>query len=236
MVITTMRFRKKEPVPLYDNEDSITNQNYVVIDTELTGLDETKDSLVSIGAVKMKGRRIELGCTFHRLIKPSSALKSESILIHRITPNEVEKEPSVEKIIREFINFCGNDIIIGHFVSIDMSFINKEVRKITGSVMRNQILDTSMIYQYLKKKYSQRDLFISYPGEIELYELAKRFCIPISDAHDALADAFLTAQLFQRFIPLLIGIGIKRIGDLLSFGSPYNKEIRYRVSGEIVNF
>lgn len=236
MVVASMRLRKIEQQS-YDSEYSITNQHYVVVDTELTGLDENKDSIISIGAVKMRGRRIELGNAFHRLIKPQSTMKSESILIHGITPSEVEKKPSVEGVISEFLNFCGMDIIIGHFVSIDMSFINKEVRKILGSVMHNPVLDTSLIYGYLKKKYQQRDLFVSYPGETELYELAKRFGIPVSGgAHDALVDAFITAQLFQRFIPLLIGVGIRRIGDLLSFGSPFSRESRYRLSGEIVNF
>ncbi len=235
MVTTRMRLRKRE-LQLYDSEYSITNQQYVVIDTELTGLDETKDSIISIGAVKMDGRRIELGKAFHKLIKPQCNMKSESILIHGITPAEVEKKPLIEGVIREFLNFCGMDIIIGHFVSIDMSFINKEVRRILGSVMRNPVLDTSLIYGYLKKKYAQRDIFISYPGDVELYELAKRFGIPVNGAHDALIDAFITAQLFQRFIPLLIGAGIRRIGDLLSFGSPFSTEARYRLSGEIVNF
>lgn len=235
MVAVGMKFRSKD-IQTYDSEYSITNQKYVVVDTELTGLDENKDSIVSIGAVRMDGRRIELGSAFHKLIKPQSSLTSESVLIHGITPSEVEKKPSIQGIIKDFLNFCGMDIIIGHFVSIDMSFINKEVRRFLGSIMQNSVLDTSLIYAYLKKKYPRRDLFVSYPGEIELYELAKRFGIPFNGAHDALIDAFITAQLFQRFIPLLIGAGIRRIGDLMSFGSPFSGEARYRLSGDIVNF
>jgi len=235
MVAVGMRFRNKE-LQTYDSEYSITSQKYVVVDTELTGLDENKDSIVSIGAVRMDGRRIEIGSAFHKLIKPRSSMTSESVLIHGITPSEVEKKPSIEGIIKEFLNFCGMDIIIGHFVSIDMSFINKEVRRFLGSIMQNSVLDTSLVYAYLKKKYPRRDLFVSYPGEIELYELAKRFGIPFNGAHDALIDAFITAQLFQRFIPLLIGAGIRRIGDLMSFGSPFSGEARYRLSGDIVNF
>lgn len=235
MVAARMKSGKKES-QAYDSEYSITSQRYVVVDTELTGLDENKDSIVSIGAVKMDGRRIELGSAFHKLIKPRSSLTSESILIHGIIPSEVEKKPSIEGIIQEFLDFCGMDIIIGHFVSIDMSFINKEVRRFLGSIMQNPVLDTSLIFEYLKKKYPRRELFVSYPGEIELYELAKRFGIPFNGAHDALIDAFITAQLFQRFMPLLIGAGIRRIGDLMSFGSPFSGEARYRLSGEIVNF
>ena len=230
-----IRFGRKE-TQNYDSEYSITNQKFVVVDTELTGLDEHKDSIVSIGAVKMDGRKILLGNAFHRLVKPKSCLTSESVVIHGITPSEVEKKPSIECVIREFLDFCGMDIIVGHFVSIDMAFINKEVRRVLGSVLRNPVLDTSLIYEHLKKKYQRHECFLSYAGDTELFELAKRFGIPFTGAHDALVDAFVTAQLFQRFIPLLIGAGIRRIGDLLSFGNPFSGEVRYRLSGEIVNF
>ena len=54
-------FRRKRKYPGLDPRTPITDIRYVVIDTELTGLDEKKDSIVSIGAVRMTGGRIELG-------------------------------------------------------------------------------------------------------------------------------------------------------------------------------
>ncbi len=235
MVTVRMAERKRGYLSSY-NDYSICSQQYVVIDTELTGLDEQKDSIISIGALKMDGRRIELGNAFHRLVKPKSHMSSESVVIHGITPSEVEKKPAIESVLREFLDFCGLNIIVGHFVSIDLSFINKEVSKVLGSILRNPVLDTCLIYEFLKKKYPRRECFVSYAGDSELYELARRFGIPFTGAHDALIDAFITAQLFQRFIPLLIGAGIRRIGDLISFGNPFSGDVRYRLSGEIANF
>ncbi|MCX7913134.1 MAG: 3'-5' exonuclease [Thermodesulfovibrionales bacterium] len=225
---------KREQV--FDKNAKITNERYVVIDTELTGLNEQKDSIVSIGAVKMDGRLIKIRQTFHRLVKPKTSLTSKSIIIHKITPSEVEEKPLIDDVIKAFLDFCEERIIIGHFVSIDMTFINKEVRRVLGTFVPNHVLDTSLIYSYLKKKYPRKTIFFTYPGEMELYEMAKRFGIPCSSTHDALSDAFVTAQLFQRFIPMLVGIGISRIGDLLHIASPFTKDARYRLSGEIVNF
>jgi DNA polymerase-3 subunit epsilon len=50
--------------------------------------------------------------------------------------------------------------------------------------------------------------------------MAKSFGIPCEGAHDALADAFITAQLFQRFIPILEEMGIRELDDLLRIGNP----------------
>ena len=46
----------------------IGEANYVVVDTELTGLNPRSDSIISIGAMKMLGSRIDLGNAFYRLI------------------------------------------------------------------------------------------------------------------------------------------------------------------------
>lgn len=231
-----MKIKKNEQHLCDASSYTITTQKYVVIDTELTGLNGHKDSIVSIGAVKMDGRSIKIGTTFHKLIKPQSSLTSESIIIHGITPSEVEHKPSIDSVIKEFVDFCGMNIIVGHFVSIDMSFINKEVRRVLGFIMQNPVIDTFLIYEYLKKKYRSRGIFASYPGDTDLYKMAKKIGIPFRETHDALSDAFITAQLFQRFLPLITGIGIRKMEDLISFGSPFRMEARYRLSGEIVNF
>lgn len=230
-----MYFTKKER-SIIDKDGNITSQRYVVIDTELTGLNEQRDSIVSIGAVKMDGRLIKMTQTFHRLINPKTSLTSKSIIIHKITPSEVEQEPTIDKVISEFLEFCEDRIIIGHFVAIDMTFLNKEVRRVLGTIIPNPVMDTSYIYNYLKKKYPKKTIFFTYPGEMELYEMAKKFGITCESSHDALSDAFITAQLFQRFIPMLLGIGICRIGELLSLANPFSKEARYRLSGEMPNF
>jgi hypothetical protein len=49
-------------------------------------------------------------------------------------------------------------------------------------------------------------------------------------------DAFTTAQLFQRFLPLLIEAGAKDIGDLLKLGIPFKGGDRFSLSGEFSNF
>ena len=49
---------------------AVEKARYLVIDTELTGLDEKKDSIVSIGAVRMEGGRIGMGDSSCRLINP----------------------------------------------------------------------------------------------------------------------------------------------------------------------
>ncbi|MDR3684934.1 MAG: hypothetical protein P4L11_14495, partial [Geothrix sp.] len=62
-------------------------------------------------------------------------------------------------------------------------------------------------------------LAASLPG-LSLFELARLFDIPVAGAHTALGDAYLTAQLFQRLLPLLVEAGIHDLTSLLRIGDP----------------
>ncbi len=57
---------------------------YVVFDTETTGLDTKNDEILSIGAVKIKDNKILTSQTFEIYLKNSKNIDSKSILIHGI--------------------------------------------------------------------------------------------------------------------------------------------------------
>ena len=99
----------------------IGQSRYVVMDTELTGLDVKKDSIVSVGAVAMVGGRIILGETFYEMVSPETALRSESIVVHGIMPSEVVGKPSIGAVLDDFLKFCEGAVVVGHFLSLDLA-------------------------------------------------------------------------------------------------------------------
>ena len=219
-----------------DPKTPIQDVPYVVLDTELTGLDEKKDSIISVGAVRMHGGKISLGDTFYRLVSPNTELLKQSVVIHEIMPSDVVEKPAIDAVLREFLGYCGNDVLVGHFISIDLGFINREMKRIFGTAVRNAALDTFSIYDWLRKRESSRDCPAKPPAGYRLYDIVKCYGIPVNGAHNALMDAYTTAQLFQRFLPLLAESGAKDIGDLLKIGIPFKGGDRFGLSGEFSNF
>ena len=73
----------------------IREARYVVFDTELTGLNVKKDSIVSIGALTMYGGKIDLNETYYRVVDPNAMLTGQSVLIHGITPSEASECPQM---------------------------------------------------------------------------------------------------------------------------------------------
>jgi DNA polymerase-3 subunit epsilon len=227
---------KKQTHPFVEESKVIADARYVVVDTELTGLNEKKDSIISIGALRMEGMRIEMGNPFYRLIKPESEFKPESVIIHGITPSDVVQQPNIDSMLAEFLEFCDNDIIVGHCVSIDLLFLNREMKRMFGHPVHNSALDTYKVYEWLKTKVPKHTCFSASLKDSSLYEIAKCFTISVRGAHNALVDAFITAQLLQRFIPVLIDTGVTRLGDLLKIGHPLEGGDKQRASSEISNF
>ena len=128
-------------------EIPITEANYVVLDTELTGLDRKKDAIVSIGAVKMVGGRIDMGRTFYQLVNPGRDMGTAAVVIHEITPTEILEKPAIDEVMKKFLEFCGDDILIGHHISIDLAFINREAIRAAGRAVPNLALDTLVMVE-----------------------------------------------------------------------------------------
>lgn len=192
---------------------------YVVLDTELTGFDAKKDSIVSIGALKMQGGRIEFGNFYYRVVEPETKLTGKSVVIHGITPSETIGCPVLKKLMPEFLDYCRDSILVGHFIHLDISFINKELKKARLSELNNMSVDTHRIYDWLKNHDSVfKHGGGNFDGNKDLITLAKRFGIPITDAHNSLSDAFITAQVFQRLLSYMPKAGVRTIKDLLLIG------------------
>lgn len=219
-----------------DEHTLISDVRYVVVDTELTGLDEKRDSIVSIGAVRMTGGKIGIGDTFYRLVSPRTELTAASVVIHEITPSDVVTSPVIGPVLEEFLGFCGADVLVGHFISIDLAFLNREMRRLRNAAIRNRVVDTFSIYEWLRKRGRSRDCFATPLTGYGLYDIARCFGVPVNGAHNAIMDAYATAQLFQRFLPLLAEAGAGNIGELLKIGKPFEGGDRFGLTGEINNF
>jgi len=204
------RWGKQAGLPLAEAE-------FVAFDTELTGLDPRRDAIVSLGAVRMRGSRIYPGQTFYRLVRAESELGRKSVLIHEITPADLEGAAEIGQVLAEFREFVGEAVLVGHFVHIDVEFVNRAMKKKLGQTMTNPTVDTAALHDWL---YENDSAFARHvkgmSSKTDLFSLAQHYGIEVNKAHNALQDAWLAAQLLQRFYPFLAGCGIKTVKELLA--------------------
>jgi DNA polymerase III subunit epsilon len=202
-----------------DQNRSLESFDFVVIDTELTGMDHARDEIVSIGAVRIRNLAIEPTTAFHTLVHPEGAMPKKSTLVPWITPGEVIGAPRLNEVLPHLIEYCEGSLIVGHHVGLDMSFINRSLREFFGGNLRTPCLDTMRLAKMYDEElwvnyYDQFNLNVSY----NLRELALRYGLPCFPEHDALQDALQTAYLFLFLVKKLRRGSIKTLKDLYMAG------------------
>ena len=192
---------------------------FVVFDTELSGLDSRKDFIVSIGALKMTGGTVHISNQFYRLIKPAGEMTRKSVEIHGITPEELKKKERLESVLPDFLEFIRDTVLVGHFINIDLAFMNRALKNCCHSKITNPALDTHSIHEWLYENGVEfRKHYHGGSTRTDLFSIAQRYGITIDTAHDSLNDAYITAQLFQRFLFFLHSEGMEKLGELLDIG------------------
>jgi DNA polymerase-3 subunit epsilon len=166
---------------------------YIVFDTETTGLNPKEDEILSIGAVKIKDNKILTSQTFEVYLKNSKAISAKSIEIHRIRECDLKdaKDPLVA--IREFLEFIGSRPLVGYYLEFDVSMINKYIKPVLGITLPNKMIEVSEIY------FDQTISLIP-QGNIDLRfdTILKNCMVPNMGGHNAVNDAIMTAMIFLK--------------------------------------
>lgn len=197
--------------PAFAGSVLLRESRFVVFDTELTSLDLKSNRMLSIGAIAMRGTQIRLGEQFYRLVNPSEDVPRESILIHGLRPADIAKGDSPAQVVRDFLEFAKDAILVGQHVSIDLQALRKEVQE----TFPNPHLCTARAAHWLYLQHEQKRGVDDVEVEFNLAALARRYGIEAAEAHHALGDAFTTAQLWQRLLLELEQHGITTLGSAL---------------------
>jgi DNA polymerase III subunit epsilon len=207
--------------PAFDPETPIAEVPYSVLDTELTGLKPRQDSIVSIAALRIRGGSILVGEHFSQVVQPRTALNGASIVIHGITHSDTHAAPTFQSILPAFLDFVRGTALVGHALSIDLAFLNQEMAQHSLEKLLHPALDTMAIEAFLKKRTGDRCAFNDGDhGRLDLVSLARERGITMYRAHDAMSDAYVTAQVFQRHLAMLPQHGVRTIGQLIAIGKP----------------
>lgn len=102
----------------------------IFLDFETTGLDVSKDRIVSIGTVIKNGKKTEKK---HRIINPGIPIPEEAVSVHGITNEQAEKEGvPFKKIAKSFADILkGDDVtIVGYnILSYDLPLLYYELER-----------------------------------------------------------------------------------------------------------
>jgi DNA polymerase III epsilon subunit family exonuclease len=165
-------------------------ETYIVLDLETTGLDHRSERILEIGAVKVVEG--EIAETFSQLVKPDVPIRKSSFHVHNISDEMIEDAPSIEEVLPKLLAFMGDLPFVAHNAIFDYSFVNEACKRLYGTRLLNQRIDTYEIYK------------VVFPGEHShgLSSLLTKFGFDSHVSHRALEDAECLAKVYPKIMQL----------------------------------
>lgn len=161
-------------------------ERYIVVDIETTGLNDD-DQIIEIGAILIVNG--EINSKFSVLIQCDKPIPVEVSRLTGITSNDLEtKGISLEKALKQFMDFCGNDILVGHNIDFDMRFLQISCKNNGFPMIKNRIVDPLAL---ARKK-------IRYASRYSLSAVAAHFGFEHEVKHRAINDCILVYRIFEK--------------------------------------
>ena len=165
----------------------------VSLDCETTSLDVKKGEILSIGAVRIRGRRVITSERLDIKLKPPASLTGDSIKIHKIRASDLADGIDLDDALEQVLAFVGNRPILGYYVNYDIKMLDKFIRPKYGFGLPNKAIELSHVYHDIIK-------WKSVGGDVDLRfdTISKKLDIPIIQRHTALGDAITVALMYVR--------------------------------------
>ena len=161
-------------------------QDFVCIDLETTGLNPKRDRIIEIGAVKVRNGQIS--ATFQQLIDPKQQLEERVEILTGISSKELEGQPTIQEVLPALKEFLGEDVLLGHRVLFDYSFLKRAFINEKFSFERKGIDTLKLARQFVTDSESKK-----------LESLCQHYGIK-HQAHRALGDALATVELYEKLV------------------------------------
>jgi DNA polymerase III subunit epsilon len=183
---------------------------FLVVDTETSGLELESSELLSIGWVVMRGDEIDLSSSEHRLLLNHQGV-GQSATIHQLRDCELQEGEPLEDVFLDFLEMLRGRVLVFHHAPLDLAFLNRQSEQQLGSPLLLPVIDTLQLErrQLLKAEQPIVD------GVLRLASCRRRHQLPDYPAHNALVDALSTAELLLA--QLQRRGGDTQLGQLLSF-------------------
>jgi DNA polymerase-3 subunit epsilon/ATP-dependent DNA helicase DinG len=174
----------------------------VSLDIETTGLDENREAIIEVAAVKFNGRRIE--GEFNTLINPGKQIPDFITGLTGIDNAMVRNAPRLRDIAHELTAFVGDAPILGHNVKFDIGFLRK-----AGLFEYQQTIDT----------YELASVLMPAASRYNLGALGQQLNIPLPATHRALDDARVTHACYARLLDLASELPLETLQEIVELGN-----------------
>ncbi|WP_095164314.1 PolC-type DNA polymerase III [Pseudomonas sp. Irchel 3H3] len=166
---------------------SLREQRWVVLDLETTGLNLSKDLVLSIGAVVIEDGAIDFSQQFERTLQRHAHKLGPSVLLHGLGPSAIAAGSDPVDALLDFMEFVGDSPLLAFHAPFDQHMLGRALKDSLGYRLQHKFLDVADMAPLLCPQAHIR--------EAGLDDWINWFQLQIFERHNASADAMATAEL-----------------------------------------
>ncbi|MFP5332272.1 MAG: 3'-5' exonuclease [Acidimicrobiia bacterium] len=171
----------------------------IALDLETTGLDPRHDVILSFGTVPIVDGMVRMDRSTYRVMRSSKPVGVDVVRIHQLRPADLAVASPRADTLYEFERILGDHPLVVWSAWVETSFLAATLGGRRRRWERRMIDVRDLVKELDSRLGRPRD-----PHET-LSACAVRYGIPPGVPHHALADAFVTAQLFVVTRTMLSG-------------------------------
>ncbi|HIW90370.1 MAG TPA: 3'-5' exonuclease [Candidatus Corynebacterium avicola] len=175
----------------------------LAVDVETSGLDASKDALLSIGWVPLNGRRIDLAGATEIVLtqRPEDAAASsasgesavgESATVHGITDDEVAGGAAPGRALEKLLQAMAGRVMLVHFAPMERDFLGAACQREFSGPLNVPVIDTLE----LERRRMEVQGKIPRGEDLRLPRVRERYGLPTYRSHRAVTDALACAELY----------------------------------------
>ncbi len=175
----------------------------VAVDTETTGLDASRASLVQIGAIGISRGHLQPRDSFESLVDPKIEIPEGSTAIHGITNLMTRGAPSFGEAWARFNAFAAGRVLVGYSIGFDLAILEHEARRAGIPWKRPRTLCVRMLASIANPHLPDQSLEMT----------AGWLGVSIEGRHQAPGDATAAAGIFIALLPHLAQKGVRTLAE-----------------------
>lgn len=160
--------------------------DFTLIDLETTGLDPSREAIIEISALKVRGGKVV--DEFDTLVNPEFEIGSFITELTGITDEMLEDAPTIGHVLPEIYGFIGDDIIMGHNVNFDINFLYDNIEGCLDDSLCNDYVDTLRLARKILPELEHH----------RLCDISSALDVKVETAHRALSDCYTTLSCYKR--------------------------------------
>ena len=106
----------------WNDDASIDQVRFVVLDSETTGLNPRTDRIITIGAVGVLNAEILLEDSFTALLKVTH--NTSAVTVHGVTRDQSAKGIEEPQALELFLEYLRDGVIVGHHIGHDIAALD----------------------------------------------------------------------------------------------------------------